>query len=41
MIEEGHAASAAVASRLGYTQYARHVPDEGRTLVLYERLSLP
>ena len=41
MIEEGHAASAAVAAKLGFAEYARHVPDEGRALVLYERLSLP
>lgn len=37
MIEEGHAASAAVAAKLGYAEYARHQPDEGRALVLYER----
>lgn len=37
MIEEGHAASAAVAAKLGYEEYARHQPDEGRALVLYQR----
>jgi len=39
MIEEGHAASAAVAAKLGYAEYARHLPVEGRALVLYERFS--
>lgn len=38
MIEDGHAASAVVAAKLGYTEYGRHQPDEGRALVLYERL---
>ena len=37
MIEEGHSGSAAVAAKLGFEEYARHVPDEGRALVLYER----
>lgn len=37
MIEEGHSASAAVAARLGFVEYGRHQPDEGRALVLYER----
>lgn len=37
MIEEGHDASAAVAARLGFAEYARHQPDEGRALVLYQR----
>ncbi len=40
MIEEGHAASAAVAAKLGYAEYAKHQPDEGRALVLYERGAL-
>ena len=40
MIEEIHAASAAVAAKLGYAEYAKHVPDEGRALVLYERGAL-
>jgi RimJ/RimL family protein N-acetyltransferase len=38
MIEEGNEASQAVASRLGYTEYDRHLPDEGQPLVLYERV---
>lgn len=40
MIEEGHAASAAVAAKLGFVEYARHQPEEGRALVLYERRAL-
>ena len=40
MIEEGHAASAAVAAKLGYAEYGKHHPDEGRALVLYERGAL-
>ena len=39
MIEEGHDASMTVAARLGFVEYARHQPDEGRALVLYERLN--
>jgi RimJ/RimL family protein N-acetyltransferase len=38
MIEDGHAASQRVAAKLGFVEYARHVPDDGRPLVLYERL---
>ncbi len=38
MIEEGHEASAHVAARLGYVEYDRHRPEEGRALVLYHRL---
>ena len=37
MIEEGHEASAKIAVKLGFAEYARHQPDEGRALVLYER----
>lgn len=37
MIEEGHAASAAIAAKLGFVEYRRHQPDEGHALVLYER----
>ena len=37
MIEEGHGASMAIAAKLGFVEYVRHRPDEGRTLVLYER----
>ncbi len=38
MIEEGHAASVKVAARLGYVAYDRHAPEDGRPLVLYDRL---
>ena len=38
MIEENHAASMAVAAKLGFVEYDRHQPDEGRALVLYERI---
>ena len=38
MIEEGHVASQAVAARIGFVEYARHTPEDGRPLVLYERL---
>ena len=38
MIEEGHAASQKVAARLGFVEYDRHAPEDGRPLVLYERL---
>jgi len=37
MIEEGHKASMAIAAKLGFVEYGRHRPDEGRALVLYER----
>jgi len=37
MIEEGHAASAAVAAKLGFVAYGRHQPEGQRALVLYER----
>jgi RimJ/RimL family protein N-acetyltransferase len=38
MIEDGHAASMAIAAKLGFAEYARHQPDEGRALVLYQRV---
>ena len=38
MIEEGHAASEALAGKLGFMRYGRHEPDGGRALALYERL---
>ncbi len=38
MIEEGHAASDALAGKLGFVPYGRHQPDAGKALVLYERL---
>ena len=37
MIEDGHTGSQGVAAKLGFTEYARHQPDEGRGLVMYER----
>ena len=37
MIEDGHAASAAIAAKLGFVEYARHTPEGGHELVLYER----
>ena len=38
IIEEGHAASDALASKLGFVRYGRHQPAEGTALALYERL---
>ena len=38
MIEEGHGASDTLAGKLGFAEYARHQPDEGPALVLYERV---
>ena len=38
MIEDGHHASAAVAAKLGFSEYDRHAPEGGREMVLYERL---
>ena len=37
MIEEGHAVSERLAAKLGFVEYARHQPDDGAALVLYER----
>ena len=37
MIEEGHAASDALAVKLGFVRYGRHVADDGAELILYER----
>ena len=37
MIEEGHAASDALAGKLGFVRYARHKPESGAALMLYER----
>jgi RimJ/RimL family protein N-acetyltransferase len=37
MIEEGHAASDALARRLGFAAYGRHQAEDGAVLVLYER----
>lgn len=37
MIEEGHKASDALARKLGFVPYARHRPEDGAELVLYER----
>lgn len=38
MIEEGHAASDALAGKLGFVRYGQHQADDGAALVLYERL---
>lgn len=38
MIEDGHTASQSVAAKLGFVEYARHAPEDGRPLVLYQRL---
>ena len=38
MIEDGHAASVALAGKLGFVRYGQHQPDSGAALVLYERL---
>ena len=40
MIEEGHAASDALAGKLGFVRYGRHQAEDGAALVLYERLPL-
>ena len=37
MIEAGHAASEALAGKLGFAVYARHVPEGEAALVLYQR----
>ena len=37
MIEEGHAASDAIAKKLGFVRYGRHQPKDGAEVVLYER----
>lgn len=37
MIEGGHAASDALAGKLGFTRYGEHQADDGSVLVLYER----
>lgn len=38
MIEDGHAASDALARKLGFVPYGRHRPEDGALLVLYERI---
>lgn len=38
MIEQGHAASEALAGKLGFVRYGLHQPESGAALVLYERL---
>lgn len=40
MIEEGHAASDALAGKLEFVRYGRHQAEDGATLVLYERLPI-
>jgi len=37
MIEQGHAASDALARKLGFVPYATHQPETGSPLVLYQR----
>lgn len=37
MIEEGHAASDAIARKLGFAPYGRHQAEDGAALVLYDR----
>ena len=37
MIEAGHGASEALAAKLGFAEYARHRPEAGETVVLYQR----
>ena len=38
MIEAGHAVSQKLAAQLDFVEYARHVDDIGKELVLYERV---
>ena len=38
MIEAEHAVSQKLAAQLGFAEYARHVDDMGKELVLYERV---
>jgi len=38
MIEEGHAASEAIAAKLGFVRYGQQKPDEGAPLGLWERV---
>ena len=38
MIEDGHKASDALARRLGFVPYARHEPEAGAALILYQRM---
>ncbi len=38
MIEQGHAASEAIAMKLGFVRYGQQVPDEGAPLGLWERV---
>ena len=40
MIEDGHAASVAVARKLGFVEYGRHESEDGAVLRLYERCGL-
>lgn len=37
MIEEGHAASDAIAAKLGFARYGRHQTDDGAALGLWQR----
>lgn len=38
MIEQGHGASDALASKLGFARYGQHQAEDGTVLVLYERV---
>jgi hypothetical protein len=38
MIEERHAASEAIAAKLGFVRYGQHQPDEGAPLGLWQRV---
>jgi RimJ/RimL family protein N-acetyltransferase len=38
MIEQGHAASEAIAVKLGFVRYGQHRPEEGAPLGLWERI---
>lgn len=38
MIEEGHAASEAIAAKLGFVRHGRHLVEHGASLGLWERL---
>lgn len=38
MIEEGHAASEAIAAKLGFARYGWHQPDDGAALGLWQRV---
>ncbi len=39
MIDEDHAVSDRLATKLGFVRYDRHVQEDGETVILYERLA--